>query len=106
MGTPLTGMTIGQLAKAVGVNVETIRFYQRIGLIRAPTKPLRGVRRYADGDAARLRFIRRAQELGFALAEIRPLLDLEDGLSCGAARSPARSSRHFPVGKVDPISSG
>ena len=106
----MTGMTIGQLAKAVGVNVETIRFYQRIGLIRAPTKPLRGVRRYADGDAARLRFIRRAQELGFALAEIRQLLALEDGQSCAvtcaAARSPARSSRHFPAGKVDPICSG
>ena len=83
----MTGMTIGQLAKAAGVNVETIRFYQRIGLIRAPAKPLRGVRRYADGDAARLRFIRRAQELGFALAEIRQLLALENGQSCGAARS-------------------
>ena len=83
----MTGMTIGQLAKAAGVNVETIRFYQRIGLIRAPAKPLRGVRRYADGDAARLRFVRRAQELGFALAEIRQLLDLEDGQSCSAARS-------------------
>ena len=83
----MTGMTIGQLAKAAAVNVETIRFYQRIGLIRAPAKPLRGVRRYAEGDAARLRFIRRAQELGFALAEIRQLLALDDGQSCAAARS-------------------
>ena len=83
----MTGMTIGLLAKAAGVNVETIRFYQRIGLIRAPAKPPRGVRRYADGDAARLRFIRRAQELGFTLAEIRQLLALEDGRSCSAARS-------------------
>ena len=83
----MTGMTIGQLAKAASVNVETIRFYQRIGLIRAPAKPPRGVRRYADGDAARLHFVRRAQELGFALAEIRQLLALEDGQSCSAART-------------------
>ena len=83
----MTGMTIGQLAKAADVNVETIRFYQRIDLIRAPAKPPRGVRRYAEGDAARLRFIRRAQELGFALAEIRQLLAFEDGQSCAAARS-------------------
>ena len=80
-------MTIGGLAKAAVVNVETIRFYQRIGLIKAPEKPLRSVRRYTDGDVARLRFIKRAQELGFVLAEIRNLLTLEDGQSCGAART-------------------
>lgn len=81
------GMTISRLAKAANVNIETIRFYQRIGLVQAPDKPLRGVRRYEDGDVARLRFIKRAQELGFALAEIRHLLTLEDGQSCGAARA-------------------
>jgi len=83
----MSAMTIGRLAAAAGVNVETIRFYQRIGLIRAPARPPRGVRRYAEGDAARLRFIRRAQELGFALADIRQLLGLEDGRSCTAARA-------------------
>ncbi len=80
-------MTIGTLAKAAGVNVETIRFYQRIGMLRAPDKPPRGVRRYSDSDAARLRFVRRAQELGFVLAEIRHLLGLEEGQSCGQARA-------------------
>jgi MerR family mercuric resistance operon transcriptional regulator len=82
----MSGMTIGRLAKAAGVNIETIRYYQRIGLIKAPEKPPRGVRHYADGDVARLRFIKRAQELGFVLAEVRNLLTLEDGKSCSAAR--------------------
>jgi len=83
----MSGMTIGALAKAAGVNIETIRFYQRVGLIQAPEKPPRSVRRYADGDLARLRFIKRAQELGFALAEIRNLLTLEDGQGCSTARA-------------------
>jgi MerR family mercuric resistance operon transcriptional regulator len=83
----MSGMTIGRLAQAAGVSVETVRFYQRIGLIRAPAKPSRGIRRYSEGDTDRLRFIRRAQELGFALAEVRQLLALEEGQSCGAARS-------------------
>ena len=83
----MSGMTIGRLAKAADVNIETIRFYQRIGLIPSPEKPLRGVRRYAEADVARVRFVKRAQELGFALAEIRNLLMLEDGQSCAAARS-------------------
>lgn len=83
----MSNMTIGGLAKAAGVNVETVRFYQRIGLIGEPAKPPRGARRYAGSDVARLRFIRRAQELGFALAEVRNLLDLETAHSCSAARA-------------------
>lgn len=83
----MRGMTIGGLAKAAGVNVETIRFYQRIGMLRAPEKPDRGVRRYAETDLARLRFVKRAQELGFALAEVRSLLSLEEAQSCTAARN-------------------
>lgn len=83
----MSDMTIGRLAKEADINVETIRFYQRIGLIQTPEKPLRGARRYANGDIARLRFIKRAQELGFMLTEVRNLLALEDGQSCGAARA-------------------
>jgi MerR family transcriptional regulator, mercuric resistance operon regulatory protein len=83
----MSGMTISRLAGAAGVTVETIRFYQRIGLIQAPQKPSRGVRRYADEDVGRLRFIKRAQQLGFALTEVRHLLTLEHGQSCGAART-------------------
>ena len=83
----MSDMTIGRLAAAAGVNVETIRFYQRTGLMRSPVRPLRGVRHYAEGDVARLRFIRRAQELGFSLAEVGQLLALEDSRSCTAVRA-------------------
>lgn len=69
-------MRIGQLARSIGVNVETIRYYQRIGLIDLPAKPYGGYRSYNDQDLRRLRFIRRAQHLGFSLADIRALLEL------------------------------
>lgn len=69
-------MHIGQLARSVGVHVETIRYYQRIGLIKLPQKPYHGVRSYSDDDFRRLRFIRRAQRLGFSLEDIRALLEL------------------------------
>jgi len=80
-------LTIGGVAKAAGVNVETIRYYQRLKLLEEPAKPLGGVRRYAAAAVARVRFIKRAQELGFSLAEIQRLLSLEDPQSCGEARA-------------------
>lgn len=76
-------MTIGQAAKAAGVNVETIRFYQRMGLIGEPAKPMGGVRRYAEQTVLRVNFIKRAQQLGFSLQEIGNLLALEEAQSCG-----------------------
>jgi MerR family mercuric resistance operon transcriptional regulator len=79
-------MTIGALAKAAGVGVETVRYYQRRGLLEEPRRPARGVRRYAAADAARLRFIRRAQEIGFTLEEVKTLLRLEQAPSCRGAR--------------------
>lgn len=75
-------MTIGALAAAGGANVETVRYYQRRGLLPLPDKGARGtgsVRRYDAADAARLVFIRRAQQLGFTLEEIAELLQLQDG---------------------------
>src|ERR1700745_1641005 len=69
-------MRIGELAKSVDVNVETIRYYQRIGLLELPEKPYGGMRSYNDQDFQRLRFIRRAQQLGFSLEDIRELLEL------------------------------
>ena len=80
-------MTIGRIAKAAGVNVETVRFYQRKGLLDEPVKPLSGVRRYGEAYLSRLRFIKRAQQIGFSLAEVQRLLDLENPQSCGAARA-------------------
>jgi MerR family transcriptional regulator, mercuric resistance operon regulatory protein len=80
-------LTIGRVATAAGVNVETVRFYQRMGLLAEPAKPPGGIRRYDGEFVARLRFIKRAQQLGFALAEVQRLLVLEDPQSCGKARS-------------------
>lgn len=74
--------TIGTLARRAGVNVETIRYYQRRGLVPEPVKPLGGIRNYAPEHVQRLRFIRRAQQLGFTLEEVADLLSLEDGLHC------------------------
>jgi MerR family transcriptional regulator, mercuric resistance operon regulatory protein len=77
--------TIGTLAKQAGVNVETIRYYQRRGLVGEPNRPLGGVRRYTQAHAKRLRFIKQAQALGFSLDEVNDLLALEDGRHCRQA---------------------
>ncbi len=69
--------TIGGLAKAAGVGVETVRYYQRRGLLPEPARPPGEVRRYSDDDVRRLRFIRRAQAAGFTLEEIGELLALD-----------------------------
>ena len=69
--------TIGGLAKAAGVGVETVRYYQRRGLLPEPARPPGEVRRYGEGEVRRLRFIRSAQAAGFTLAEIKELLDLD-----------------------------
>jgi MerR family transcriptional regulator, mercuric resistance operon regulatory protein len=72
-------MTIGALARAAGVHVETVRFYQRRGLLAEPKRPTAGVRRYGEEAATRLRFIKRAQDIGFTLNEIGELLRLQRG---------------------------
>src|SRR5215472_14190861 len=79
-------LTIGQLAQAAGVNLETIRYYQRRGLLIEPAKPPGGHRRYPPDAARRLRFIKRAQTLGFTLDEVAGLLTLEETQSCGDTR--------------------
>lgn len=80
-------MTIGQLAKSAGVNVETIRYYQRRGLIATPARPLGGRRVYVDLALRQIAFIRRAQMLGFTLEEIRGLLAIADGRRCEEGRA-------------------
>ena len=73
----MNGMTIGKAAREAGVGVETIRFYERKGLIEQPPKPQdTGFRVYPDETVHRIRFIRRAQELGFSLREINDLMSL------------------------------
>jgi MerR family mercuric resistance operon transcriptional regulator len=81
----LENLTIGTFAKAAEVNVETIRFYQRKGLLPEPKKPYGSIRRYGEPDVARVRFVKSAQRLGFSLGEIADLLRLEDGTHCEEA---------------------
>ena len=79
-------MTIGQVARASGVHVETIRYYQQRGLLPVPPRPSGSVRRYGDDAVARLGFIRRAQDAGFTLKEIAELLRLARRPNCRGAR--------------------
>tara|TARA_R110002167_G_scaffold263804_1_gene470537 strand:- start:4461 stop:4880 length:420 start_codon:yes stop_codon:yes gene_type:complete len=71
-------LTIGRLAKAADVNIETVRHYQRKGLVEEPEKPIDGFRHYPISAIDRIRFIKRAQQLGFSLNEIKQLLILGD----------------------------
>lgn len=80
----MAGFTIGKVAKAAGVGVETIRFYERQGLIKQPTPQRTSFREYSTSVVDRVRFIKRAQELGFTLSEVSELLELTD--RTGASR--------------------
>ena len=82
-------LSIGAVADAAGVNVETIRFYQRKGLLDTPQRQPGEMRRYRPSDAARVQFVKAAQRLGFSLDEIRALLKLDDGSHCDEARAMA-----------------
>ena len=82
--------TASAAAEAAQVNVETLRYYERLGLLPRPPRASNGYRQYDDNALRRLRFIRRAQALGFSLAEVKELLRLEDGIDCGAAQTLAR----------------
>ena len=89
MKKPLNNFTIGALATAAGVNVETIRFYQRKALMSEPLRPYGSIRRYTDVDLGRVRFIKASQRLGFSLDEIGELLKLDDGTHCNEVRDHA-----------------
>lgn len=80
--------TRGRLAKLTGCNIETIRYYEREGILPQPRRSEGGHRLYEPADVRRLRFVRRCRELGFSLEEIRGLLELVDGgrYSCGEVR--------------------
>ena len=82
-------LTIARLAAAGGVGVETVRFYQRRGLLQTPTRET-GIRRYGRDDVRRLRFIRQAQTAGFTLEEIKELLELDAGEDRNRARELAK----------------
>ena len=78
----MQNMTIGRAARAAGVNIDTIRYYQRRGLVDQPLLPQGGQRKYGDGVVRRVKFIKRAQTLGFTLEETRSLLSFEQANSC------------------------
>jgi len=86
-------LTIGQIARRAGVGVETVRFYERQGLLAGPARTASGYRQYTEDVVARLRFIRRAKELGFTLKEIAELLALrlDPETSCAEVRGRARA---------------
>ena len=84
MGENSQGLTVGAFARMAGVHVETIRFYQRKGLLPEPDKPYGSIRRYGTSDIARVQFVKSAQRLGFSLDEISRLLLMSvGGLSGG-----------------------
>ena len=80
-------MQIGDLSRQASVNIETIRYYERIGLLPEPHRTAANYRSYGDTHRARLRFVRHSRELGFTIEEIRSLLDLSDdpARDCGEA---------------------
>ena len=80
-------LTIGRVAEAAGVNVETVRYYQRRGLVSLPPKRTRGFRYYAPDTASRVRFIKRAQALGMSLNEVQRLLRIDAKGACKETRA-------------------
>ncbi|MDD2722861.1 MAG: Hg(II)-responsive transcriptional regulator [Methylovulum sp.] len=95
--------TIGALAKKAGVNVETIRFYQRRGLLVEPVKPPKGIRQYSERDVQRVRFIKQGQKVGFSLDEILELLGLEDGQHCREAQEIALRKLALIRGRIESL---
>ncbi len=89
----MSALTIGFVAKNADVGVETIRFYERQGLIEQPLRPISGFRHYPEETVKRVRFIRHAKELGFSLQEIGELLDLslDPDQNCNEVRSRTKS---------------
>jgi len=93
----MTSLRSGQVAERAGVNVETLRYYERRGLIAAPSRSLGGHRTYSDDTVALLRVIKSAQRLGFTLDEVAELLD------AGSRRHPTVDLRARVVAKIDEI---
>jgi MerR family transcriptional regulator, mercuric resistance operon regulatory protein len=94
---------IGRLAEMAGVHLETIRYYQRIGLMPTPGREYGSVRRYGREAAGRLRFIKRAQGLGFSLDEVRTLLELSAGEHCAETRTFAEQKRRLVENKISDL---
>ena len=87
----MDGLTIGRVARDAGLEIDTVRFYEREGLLNRPARTAAGYRHYSSDAVSRLRFIRQAKELGFSLSEIKELLALRvtPGKSCSDVRAHA-----------------
>ena len=90
-----SGLTRGELARATGCNIETIRYYEKTGMLPDPPRTGAGYRVYSADHGARLRFILRARELGFSMEDIRGLLGLEDSAAPTCAEVKERTERHL-----------
>jgi MerR family mercuric resistance operon transcriptional regulator len=90
-----SGLKRGELARGTGCNLETIRYYEKIGLLREPPRTANGYRVYDDSHVSRLRFILRGRELGFTIEQIRGLLELLDGGNQTCAEVKARTEHHL-----------
>ena len=87
----MESMGIGAVAKAAGVGIDTVRYYERAGLVTPTDRLASGYRRYSELEVARLRFIRRAQALGFSLKEIRELLALSSSRNVASVKRKAEA---------------
>ena len=90
-----SGLTRGALAQTTGCNIETIRYYEKTGLLPDPPRTGAGYRIYTQAHVARLRFILRARELGFPMDDIRGLLGLDDGAAPSCAEVKLRTEHHL-----------
>jgi len=93
------GYRIGEAARSLDVSVDTLRYYEKIGLVPAPSRDDSGKRIYDEGDIAGLRFVRRAQAMNFTLAEIASLLEVRSRR--GRARRTARSLAEHKLAEID-----
>ena len=93
METRAAEMTIGKVAQSAGLAIDTVRYYEREGLLEKPARTASGYRHYRPDAVARLRFIRQAKELGFSLREIKELLSLRvtPGKSCADVKAHAEA---------------
>jgi MerR family mercuric resistance operon transcriptional regulator len=97
------GIRISELAKKAGVHIETIRYYQGIGLLPRPDRENGRIRRYGADDLKRVRFIKRAQALGFSLEEIALLLGLSDGEHCAETKALAEKKLAMVEEKISDL---
>ncbi len=99
------GFTIGRLAAAAGVGIQTVRFYERRGLLPRPERDGTAYRRYAADHLTRLRFIKKAQHLGFSLKEIRTLLDMSaaTGTTCADVKNKADRKVEEIAAKIEDL---